>query len=207
VGFLLRRTAISDTASLAALAEALGDLPLALEQAAAYLDNTHITPAAYLTLYREHGAELLALGEPLTTEQTVATTWQVALDQLRATPGAPELLSLCAFLAPDDIPRALYGKHAEVLPESLGTTTASLGNCSHKSAFVSLIAVAVVEPPDSRPSRTRPQRGGARRSAAATTWRPPLSIPNDPATRSHHRTGWSTRQAAGHPPRPQTCRS
>jgi TIR domain/Tetratricopeptide repeat/NB-ARC domain len=123
VGFLLRRTAISDTASLAALAEALGDLPLALEQAAAYLDDTHITPAAYLTLYREHGAELLALGEPLTTEQTVATTWQVALDQLRATPGAPELLSLCAFLAPDDIPRALYGKHAEVLPESLGTTT------------------------------------------------------------------------------------
>jgi hypothetical protein len=79
-------------------------LPLALEQAAAYMDQTHTTPADYMGLYREHGAELLALGEPLTTEQTVATTWQVALEQVRATPAAQELLSLCTFLAPDDIP-------------------------------------------------------------------------------------------------------
>jgi Tetratricopeptide repeat len=122
VAFLRRRTGSDDTTSLAALAEALGDLPLALEQAAAYLDETRTTPADYLKLYREHGAELLALGEPLTTEQTVATTWQVALDRLGATPGAPELLSLCAFLAPDDIPRDILGEQAEVLPEPLDTT-------------------------------------------------------------------------------------
>jgi hypothetical protein len=79
VAFLRRRTASTDTATVAALAEALGDLPLALEQAAAYMDETHTTPTDYLALFREHGAELLALGEPLTTEQTVATTWQVAL--------------------------------------------------------------------------------------------------------------------------------
>jgi tetratricopeptide (TPR) repeat protein len=121
VEFLRRRTGSDDTTSLAALAEALGDLPLALEQAAAYMDETRTSPAHYLGLYREHGAELLALGEPLTTEQTVATTWQVAFDRLRATPGAPELLGLCAFLAPDGIPRAMLGEHAEVLPEPLGT--------------------------------------------------------------------------------------
>jgi tetratricopeptide (TPR) repeat protein len=107
---------------MAALAEALGDLPLALEQAAAYMDQTHTTPAGYLALYREHGAELLALREPLATEQTVATTWQVALDQVRATPAAQELLSQCAFLAPDDIPRALPPEHAQVLPEPLRGT-------------------------------------------------------------------------------------
>jgi tetratricopeptide (TPR) repeat protein len=121
VAFLRRRTGSDDTTSLAALAKALGDLPLALEQAAAYLDETRTTPADYLKLYREHGAELLALGEPLTTEQTVATTWQVALNRLGATPGAPELLGVCAFLAPDDIPRAMFEEHAEVLPEPLGT--------------------------------------------------------------------------------------
>jgi TIR domain/NB-ARC domain len=119
VAFLLRRTVSTDNATLAELAEALGDLPLALEQAAAYLDETRISPAEYLALFREHGADLLALGEPLTTEQTVAATWQVALDQARATPGAQELLSLCAFLAPDDIPRSLLREHAEVLPELL----------------------------------------------------------------------------------------
>jgi hypothetical protein len=122
VAFLRRRTGSADTESLTALTEALGDLPLALEQAAAYMDETRTTPAGYLALFQEHGAELLARGEPLTTEQTVATTWQVALDQLRAAPGAPDLLSLCAFLAPDDIPRAILGKHAEKLPEPLSTT-------------------------------------------------------------------------------------
>jgi hypothetical protein len=58
----------------------------------------------------------------LTTEQTVATTWQVALDELGARPNAPELLNLCAFLDPDDIPRAMLGGHAGVLPEPLSTT-------------------------------------------------------------------------------------
>jgi hypothetical protein len=122
VAFLRRRTGSDDAASLGALAEALGDLPLALEQAAAYLDEAHISPAKYLALFWEHGAELLALGEPLTTEQTVATAWQVALDRLSATPGAQELLSLCAFLAPDDIPRNVLGEHAEVLSEPLRRT-------------------------------------------------------------------------------------
>jgi len=61
----------------------------------------------------------LELGEPLTTEQTVATTWQVALDRVGATPAALDLLSLCAFLAPDNVPRALLGEQAEVLPEPL----------------------------------------------------------------------------------------
>jgi tetratricopeptide (TPR) repeat protein len=122
VTFLRRRTASTDTATLAAVAEALGDLPLALEQAAAYMDETHTTSGSYLALYREHSAELLALGEPLTTDQTVATTWQVALDRVHATPGAQDLLSLCAFLAPDHIPRALLLEHAEVLPEPFRQT-------------------------------------------------------------------------------------
>jgi len=121
VAFLRRRTGSDDT-SMAALAEALGDLPLALEQAAAYMDETHTSPARYLALYREHGAELLTHGEPLTTEQTVTTTWQVALDRLSTTTGAQELLGLCAFLAPDDIPRGLLGEHADVLPQPLHTT-------------------------------------------------------------------------------------
>jgi tetratricopeptide (TPR) repeat protein len=122
VGFLRRRTGSADIATLAALAEALGDLPLALEQAAAYMDETQTSSADYLALYQEHGSEMLALGEPLTTEQTVATTWKVALDQVQATPAARELLSLCAFLAPDDIPRTLLSEHDYVLPEPLRRT-------------------------------------------------------------------------------------
>jgi TIR domain len=45
VAFLRQRTASDDQATLEQLAQALGDLPLGLEQAAAYLDETGTTPA------------------------------------------------------------------------------------------------------------------------------------------------------------------
>jgi hypothetical protein len=146
VAFLRRRTASTDTGAVAALAEALGDLPLALEQAAAYMDETYTTPADYLALYQEHGSELLALGEPLTTEQTVATTWQVALAQIRATPAAQDLLNLCAFLAPDAISRALLGEHAQVLPEPLRKSISRLLAYNQAVSVLGGYSLATVTP-------------------------------------------------------------
>jgi tetratricopeptide (TPR) repeat protein len=123
VMFLRHRTGANDHPTLVALAETLGDLPLALEQAAAYMDETKTTPADYLALYREHDRELLSLGEPSTTAQTVATVWQVSLNRIRADePTAQDLLNLCAFLGPDAIPRSLFSDHAAILPEALATT-------------------------------------------------------------------------------------
>lgn len=122
VGFLHRRLGRHDR-SLGALAEALGDLPLALEQAAAYLEETDSTPAAYLNLLRERAGELFALGRPATSEQTIASTWTVSLQRLREqAPAAEELLTVCAFLGADDIPRTLFTEHADQLPERLATT-------------------------------------------------------------------------------------
>ena len=136
ISFLRRRTRTEDKATLAAMAEALGDLPLALEQAAAYMDETGTRPADYLRLLREHAAELLALGEPTTTQQTVATTWQVALDRIRSeVPVAQDLLSLCAFLAPDGIPRTLLREHAGALPETLR------GTVRHPLAYNEVVSV------------------------------------------------------------------
>jgi hypothetical protein len=108
VGFLAARTGSADQATLSRLAEVLGDLPLALEQAAAYVEETTTTPRDYLELLGNRAKELFALGRPASSEQTIATTWTVALERLRAeTPAAEDLLRLCAFLAPDDLPRAL----------------------------------------------------------------------------------------------------
>jgi tetratricopeptide (TPR) repeat protein len=117
--FLRRRGGIRSQAA-DALADALGDLPLALEQAAAYLRETGTPVEEYLELLRERAPELFALGRPATTQQTIATTWALALERIRAQdPVAQDLLSLCAFLAPDEIPRAVLTEHADVLPERL----------------------------------------------------------------------------------------
>ena len=52
---------------------------------------------------------------------TVATTWAISVDRLRREePRAVDLLNLCAFLAPEPIPRSLLADHHEALPPRLG---------------------------------------------------------------------------------------
>jgi tetratricopeptide (TPR) repeat protein len=119
VAFLRARTGHDDPAA-DQLAAALGDLPLALEQAAAYVEQTRTSLPDYLELFQERAGELLGLGEPADYPHTVATTWTLSLARLRAeTPAAEDLLAVCGFLAPDDIPRSLPVEHAAVLPERL----------------------------------------------------------------------------------------
>jgi hypothetical protein len=124
VAFLHHRLGHDDPA-FDQLAEALGDLPLALEQAAAYLEETASCPGEYLDLLSERARELFALGQPASTAQTIATTWAVSLTRLREeAPAAEDLLVLCAFLAADDIPRSLPVEQATRLPERLAATVA-----------------------------------------------------------------------------------
>jgi tetratricopeptide (TPR) repeat protein len=118
VAFLHRRSGV-DAQAAATLAEALGDLPLALEQAAAYLEETATGAGEYLDLLGEHAHDLLDEGRPA-TEQTIATTWTVSLQRVREqAPSAEDLLVLFAFLAADGIPRALLTGHPERLPVRL----------------------------------------------------------------------------------------
>jgi tetratricopeptide (TPR) repeat protein len=121
IAFLHRRASLDEPAA-DALAEALGDLPLGLEQAAAYLDETGTAPAEYMGLLRDRAPELFTLGHPATSEQTIATTWTVSLDHIHAeTPVAQDLLNLCAFFGPDDLPRALLTSHPDLLLDPLAT--------------------------------------------------------------------------------------
>ena len=121
VRFLLRRTGDTDEAAAGALAEELGDLPLALEQAASYIEVTGRSLSGYLELFRQRQQELLALGEVSDEySYTVATTWELSFQQVEeAAPVAADLLRLTAFLAPDDIPLALLRNGAEHVPEPL----------------------------------------------------------------------------------------
>jgi len=119
---LLRRRAPGLTDDHAdTLAELLGDLPLALEQAAAYLDQTQLPPADYVQLLTTRGADLYGRGRVVDHQHTIATLWSLSLDQLRAAqPAAVQLLGLCAWLAPEPIPLDLFTDHPEDLPTPLG---------------------------------------------------------------------------------------
>jgi tetratricopeptide (TPR) repeat protein len=125
VAFLSQRTGTHDASAADALAEELGDLPLALEQAAAYLEQTPMPLPDYLALFRRRREELLGRGEPTAYQGTVDTTWQLAIEQVATiSPGGPggvALLRLCAFLAPEAIPLDLLTDHPDLLPAELAT--------------------------------------------------------------------------------------
>lgn len=122
VEFLRRRTGQKDEDAAKALAEALGNLPLALEQAGAYIEETGISLSAYLKLFQERQKELLSRAKPDAYPDTVATTWDLSfLKASEDVPASADLLNLCAFLAPDDIPKSLLIDGAEHMPEPLAS--------------------------------------------------------------------------------------
>ncbi|MFE1438873.1 FxSxx-COOH system tetratricopeptide repeat protein [Streptomyces sp. NPDC058739] len=91
------------------LAEVLGDLPLAVEQASAWRAETGMPAAEYLRVFEEKRSELMAVSPPTQYEETVATAWNVSLDHVETkNPGALQLLQLCSYFAPDPINRQFF---------------------------------------------------------------------------------------------------
>jgi tetratricopeptide (TPR) repeat protein len=123
---LLRRRAPALTdAEAGELAVRLGDLPLALDQAAAYLDQTRMPPEEYLQLLGTRSADLHRRGQAAGHPATVATIWSLSIDRLEdAAPAAVQVLELCAWLAPEPIPLDLFTRHSGQLPEPLASAAA-----------------------------------------------------------------------------------
>ena len=101
----------------------LGGLPLALEQASAYMTE-HGTPIEiYIKLFEEQQEELWKRETPPKDyRSTIMTTWEMAFKQIQESqPAAKQLLNLFAFFGPDDIPISIIKACSETLPEELKT--------------------------------------------------------------------------------------
>jgi hypothetical protein len=107
------------------IAGELGRLPLALEQAAAYLDRSAMPARDYLDLLRRRAADLYARGKVSGRHETIATLWDITLERISSEdPAAVVLLELCAYLAPEPIPLDLLTLHPGLLPEPLSAAAA-----------------------------------------------------------------------------------
>jgi tetratricopeptide (TPR) repeat protein len=120
ITFLQKRSGQQDHDASRDLVEALGWLPLAIEQAAAYID-VHGTPiSVYSDLFRKHRQGILGRGKPFDYRDTVETTWELSFTEVRSqSPAGADLLRLCAFLAPDGIPLEIVREGKKRLPEPL----------------------------------------------------------------------------------------
>ena len=124
VEFLLKRTGHTDVDAAKELGSELDYFPLALEQAASYIDSAQKTLLGYLALFRQHHLDVLKRGKPASGyPATVGTTWELSFQRLEVeSPGGAVLLQFCSFLGPDDIPRDLIATDLAQLPESLRET-------------------------------------------------------------------------------------
>lgn len=116
------------------LTHLLQALPLALQQAMAYIDiqknvNIQFGIQDYLELYKEKALEILDFdfasysNDPYA--KTVFTTWQITLDKIRqdrsAGGKALEILNIMAYICPDDIVNNFFLplEHSEKLPTAI----------------------------------------------------------------------------------------
>ena len=110
------------------LAGELGYLPLALEQAAAYMVEHDESFSVYLAAYHTLRLKLLDEMGPVAGEypETVRTTWKRSFDAVaEASPAAIALLRLSAFFAPDAIPYELILEGASAFSEPLASALTS----------------------------------------------------------------------------------
>ncbi|MEA2562843.1 MAG: hypothetical protein QOH06_4347 [Acidobacteriota bacterium] len=113
-----RRTTPDDIDRAQELAEKLDGLPLALEQAGAYIVHTRLSFSKYLEVWEEERQRVLewhdeaVMGYPA----SVAATWKASFDRLK--PTAATLLRLSAFLAPDPIPEKMFESKKEIVEEA-----------------------------------------------------------------------------------------
>ncbi|HET9209350.1 MAG TPA: tetratricopeptide repeat protein [Thermoanaerobaculia bacterium] len=152
--FILERTADDrnqskdDPDQALRLAEELGGLPLALEQAGAYIAKDQMSLAEYLEEWEKEREKVINWYDGSVMEYPVrlAVTWQKTFKVLR--PAAAAILRLTAYLAPDPIPSKMFEEGSEIVGEAVGLLCEEAGkpveNSSIKEALAELGAYSMV---------------------------------------------------------------
>lgn len=173
------------------LAEALGNLPIAAEHAAAYLVETGTPVAEYLQKFRANAHHLLAEDVDIAYPRSVATTWSVSRGTLSAE--ADALFELLAFFSPDPVFEELLVRPGVSLPgletlERVTTDASTLRAAARQLSRFSLVRVdgvrnaiqvhrVVQAVTQGRLEREDPEKERALRAAAHT-----LLANSDPGT-------------------------
>ena len=100
------------------LAKKMDYLPLALDQAGAYMKINEKSYEGYLDLYKKYNLKLLTKYNDDKGKKTITTTWLISFDKIN-NPASKQLLNLFAFFAPDNIRCEWFSIASGVFPKSL----------------------------------------------------------------------------------------
>lgn len=104
------------------LSKTLDGLPLALDQAASFIEDTPSTLEEYQTLYQNAHRELLKRRGLAIDHESVTVTFSLAFEKVtKANSAAADLLRACAFLKADSIPEEIFSRGAKELGEAISS--------------------------------------------------------------------------------------
>ena len=108
------------------LAAQLGDLPLAVAQAAGFMAETNTPAVQYLDLLRTQAGKLMDQAMPGSFyPRSLAAATRLIADQLDSDDlAAAQLASVCAFLGPEPVPEDLFTTAPSELPGELASRAA-----------------------------------------------------------------------------------
>jgi tetratricopeptide (TPR) repeat protein len=167
------RTSSHDPAArdaAASVAAEVGCLPLALDQAAAYITQTRITLPGYLQRLHERPAAMYAAAGSGQAQRTIARIWDITIEAIQARhPAAITLLHILACYAPDNIPRVVLGGRDDperlAIDEALGVLASySMITLTAETVSMHRLVQAVIL------ARQPPERDGS-----AISGEPPLT--------------------------------
>jgi tetratricopeptide (TPR) repeat protein len=125
--FLLHRAALlaqdahldaaspTDRQAAREIVHAMDGLPLAIDQAGAFIEETRCSLSDYLHFFQTRQVDLLQRRGRLATDHPdpVAATWSLSFEKVQhANTAAADLLRLCAFLSPHAIPEKILTEGA-----------------------------------------------------------------------------------------------
>lgn len=174
VEFLLERSGGQDREAAGEVAELLEHLPMALEQAGAYVRGTGSSLGDYARLLRARSTRSRAGAPP--GHRAVEATWSLSLSVIEArSPAAGDLLRLCAFFAPEAIPLGMIHA-APHLFEPLRSAVADVLDLDRTIRFLQRYSLVTrspggigVHPLVQLAARGRMDQAEARRLAALAT--------------------------------------
>ena len=175
----------ADGDAAGSIAAELGYLPLALDQAAAYIGQTHISLTEYVRRLREHPADMYAAGGG-SAQRTIARVWDITIDAIQARhPAAVTLLHILACYAPDNIPRVILGGSDDpdrlAVDEALGVLASySMITLTPETVSLHRLVQAVILARQA-PENGEAAFGGESPLATALKWLN-QAMPADPAT-------------------------
>jgi len=123
---LAEKQMMCNSGSTTQLLDLLTDLPLAIRQASAYMNENQMSTATYLEIYRSGDDEMIHLlsedfedlGRYENVKNPVAMTWLVSFRQiLRYDPLPADYLRFMSFLAEQDIPQSVLAPVVTSVPK------------------------------------------------------------------------------------------